>query len=186
VGEKGCYSAGSDQIRGCYSTPYTGLGRCRVSAEDGRTTADDAEQAFHRAVGGQREHKPIIGQFRCLSCRFKADYDALQLAFDSPWVYRSNYSFDLRYSAANMILGRVHPMCSTKCLNEVWVPSCWSRCGTRWLGREPVQRSWAPEVGCTSILGLERIVGCWFSLGSDFFEFILYFFFFLIKLINFN
>ena len=95
MGEKGCYSAGSDQIRGCYSTPYTGLGRCRVSAEDGRTTADDAEQAFHRAVGGQREHKPIIAQFRCLYCRFKADYDALQLAFDSPWVYRSNYSFDL-------------------------------------------------------------------------------------------
>ena len=75
-------------------TSVTGLVAAE-NAEDGRTTADDAEQAFHRAVGGQREHKPIIGQFRCLSCRFKADYDAWQLAFDSPWVYRSNYSFDL-------------------------------------------------------------------------------------------
>ena len=65
-----------------------------------------------------------------------ADYDALRLVYDCPSVYRSNYSFDLRLSAANLILGRVHPMCSTKCLKE-HVAEVLPRCGEILVATKP-------------------------------------------------
>ena len=145
----------------------------RTTAEDGRTTAEDAEQAFHRAVGVQiwtdadyRLILMIIGQLM-------ADYDELRLVFDDPSVYRSNYSFDLRLSAANMILGRVHPRCSTKCLKELGCRGVAEVRVVAGLDAEPVQRSWAPEVGCSD--GLVVWAPVW--SGSDCSIFLLLYFF---------
>ena len=55
-----------------------------------------AGPTFHRAVGVRSRTDAFFRLIWWLSVKLLADYDVLRLAFDSPWVYRSIYSFDLR------------------------------------------------------------------------------------------